>query len=62
MKVSILSPVHNEEMHLAEMIESVLAQSHADFELLIVDDGSVDRTVEVARSFEGRDSRVRVLG
>lgn len=62
MKVSILSPVHNEEQHIGEMIESVLAQDYLDFELLIVDDGSSDATVAIASAYAESDSRVRVLG
>lgn len=58
MKISVLSPVFNEQDHLEEMIESVLAQTHEDFELIIVDDGSTDRTADMADSYAARDSRV----
>jgi glycosyltransferase involved in cell wall biosynthesis len=54
--------VHNEERFLAEAVESVLAQSFGDFELIISDDGSSDSTPELAQSFAERDpARVRVL-
>jgi glycosyltransferase involved in cell wall biosynthesis len=59
--VSVLMPAYNAERYLAPAVESVLRQSLADFELLIVDDGSSDGTVAVAQSFAGRDPRVRVL-
>lgn len=58
-KVSVAIPVYNGEPYLAEAIESVLAQSHADFELVICDNASTDRTVEIARSFA--DPRIRIL-
>jgi glycosyltransferase involved in cell wall biosynthesis len=54
--------VHNEEQFLAEAIESVLAQSFPDFEIIVSDDGSTDATPAIARSFAERDAgRVRVL-
>lgn len=59
--VSILSPVFNESKHLEEMIDSVLAQSHAELELILVDDGSTDDTVAIARAAAERDGRVRVI-
>jgi glycosyltransferase involved in cell wall biosynthesis len=60
-RVSVLIPAYNAERFLAEAVESVLAQSHEDLELLIADDGSKDRTLELARDFARRDARVRVL-
>ena len=58
-KVSVAIPVYNGEPYLAEAIESVLAQSYADFELVICDNASTDRTVEIARSYA--DPRIRIL-
>ena len=59
--VSVLMTSYNREKYIAEAIESVLASTFTDFELLIVDDVSSDRTVEIARSFEAKDSRIRVV-
>jgi glycosyltransferase involved in cell wall biosynthesis len=59
-KFSVVVPAYNAERTLAETIDSVFAQSAQDFELLIVDDGSTDGTLELARSFEV-DPRVRVI-
>jgi len=54
--------VHNEERFLAQAIESVLAQSFEDFEIIVSDDGSTDATTAVAQSFAERDpKRIRVL-
>lgn len=52
---------YNREKYIAEAIESVLASTFQNFELLIVDDCSTDNTVEIAKSFELRDSRVKVF-
>jgi GT2 family glycosyltransferase len=59
--VSVIMPAYNAERYLSGAVESVLRQSFADLELLIVDDGSSDRTVEIAQQFAQRDPRVRVL-
>jgi glycosyltransferase involved in cell wall biosynthesis len=57
--VSVLMTAYNREQFIAEAIESVLAQTFKDFELIIVDDCSSDATVEIARRYAA-DSRVRV--
>lgn len=59
MLVSIIVAAYNAERYIAEAIESVLAQTHRDWELLIVDDGSTDSTQAQAASFD--DERIRVL-
>jgi glycosyltransferase involved in cell wall biosynthesis len=56
MKLSVLMPAYNAERYIGEAISSVLAQTFADFELVVVDDGSTDGTGEVVRSF--RDQRI----
>jgi glycosyltransferase involved in cell wall biosynthesis len=58
-KVSVAIPVYNGETYLAAAIESVLAQSLADFELVICDDHSTDRSFEIAAAFT--DRRIRLL-
>lgn len=50
-RVSVRIPVYNHEKYVAECLESVLNQTFQDFEILITDDGSTDRSVEVIRSF-----------
>src|SRR5580765_8179316 len=57
--VSILTPAYNSAAFIAETIESVLQQTWSDFELLIVDDGSSDGTLDVVRAFARRDARVK---
>lgn len=60
-KVSVVTPFFNEAGHLPECIESVLGQSHADFEYILVDNHSCDGSSEIAREYERKDNRVRVL-
>ena len=57
--ISVLIPARNEEQNIAAAIESVLASTDVDLELVVLDDGSTDRTAEIIRSFAARDSRVR---
>lgn len=49
--VSVIIPVHNGESYLPEAIESILNQSYQEFELVIIDDGSKDRTHQIALSY-----------
>lgn len=57
-KVSIGLPVYNGENYLAEAIESILAQTYQNFELVIADNASTDTTEEICRSFAEADARV----
>lgn len=59
--VSVLLAVYNGERFLAEAIESILTQTYTDFELIVIDDGSVDGTAEIIREYAGRDERIRIL-
>lgn len=59
--VSVVMPVYNGERFLPESMASVLGQTFADFEFIIVDDGSTDASVEIVREYERRDARVRQL-
>lgn len=58
-RITVLMPVFNAEAFVGEAIESILRQTYPDFELLIIDDGSTDRSSEIIRSFQ--DSRIRYL-
>lgn len=60
-KVSIIMPVYNGEDYLAQSIESVLSQTLDDFELICVDDGSTDGSLEILNGFAENDSRIRVF-
>lgn len=54
-------PVYNGERFLAASLDALLAQTFTDFELIISDNGSTDRTGEIARQYEAKDSRVRYV-
>src|SRR5664279_4015758 len=58
--VSVLMTAYNREKYIAEAIESVLSSTYTNFELIIVDDGSKDNTVNIARRYELQDSRIKV--
>ncbi len=60
-KVSITMPVYNSEKYLKEAISSVLNQSYSNFELIIVDDGSTDNSLNIAREFVEQDKRITVI-
>ena len=57
-KVTVFIPVYNREKYVGEAIESILAQTYSDFEILLVDDGSTDQSVDLIRSYT--DPRIRL--
>ena len=59
MEISVCMPCYNAAKYIGECIDSVLNQSFADFEFVIVDDGSTDQTVEIVKSYS--DSRIRLV-
>lgn len=61
MKLSIIIPVYNVKSFLPEAVESVLAQSFRDFELILVDDGATDGSGEICDRYAGEDSRIKVI-
>lgn len=58
-KVSIGLPVFNGEDYLAEALDSILAQTYSDFELIISDNASTDKTAEMCAAYAARDKRIR---
>ncbi len=59
--VSVVVPVYNVGRYLGACVDSILAQTHADLETILVDDGSTDGSGELCDSYAGQDNRVRVL-
>jgi len=60
-KVSIIVPVYKAEAYLHRCVDSILAQTFTDFELLLIDDGSPDRSGEICDEYAQKDSRIRVI-
>ena len=61
MKISIVVPVYKVEDYLPNCIKSITNQTHTDFELILVDDGSPDRCGHICDQFAARDPRIRVI-
>ena len=59
--ISIIVPVYNLEKELARCLESILSQSYQKLEIVVVDDGSTDKSADVIRFFASRDSRIKPL-
>jgi glycosyltransferase involved in cell wall biosynthesis len=59
--ISVVMAVYNGERYLAAAVESILAQAHRDFEFVIVNDGSTDRSGTMLRDYAARDPRVRLI-
>lgn len=59
--VSIGLPIYNEERHLAEALDSLLAQDYANIEVVISDNASTDATAEICAAYAARDKRIRYL-
>lgn len=61
MKISVIMTSYNYAQYLQEAINSVLAQTYQDWELIIVDDGSVDNSVEIIQDFCQKDKRIKLF-
>ena len=59
--ISVIVPIYNAEQYLHRCIDSILAQSYTDFELLLIDDGSKDDSGAICDAYAAKDSRVRVF-
>ncbi len=60
-KISVLMPVYNTSKYLSRALDSVLAQTFTDFEIIAVDDGSTDNSLEILKRYSSKDSRVKVF-
>jgi glycosyltransferase involved in cell wall biosynthesis len=58
--VSVVVPVYNTERYIADTIDSLLKQTFIDFELIVIDDGSTDRSPAILRDLASRDARIRL--
>lgn len=60
-KVSIIVPIYNSEAHLSRCIDSILAQTYSVFELILVNDGSIDNSGKICEEYAQKDSRISVI-
>ena len=60
-KFSILVPVYNVEDYIDECIQSVLSQTYTNYELILVDDGSTDRSGDIADQYAGQDPQIKAF-
>ena len=60
-KISVIIPVYNVEGYILQCVDSVLSQSYADLQIILIDDGSTDRSGEICDAYAAKDSRVVVI-
>ncbi len=60
-KVSVVVPVYNQEQHIERCVDSILAQSLREIEVILVDDGSTDSTADILSCYEKKDERIIIL-
>ncbi len=61
MKISVIIPVYNAEKYISKCIDSVLAQSYEDWQMILVDDGSKDNSLEICQKYANIDNRIHVV-
>lgn len=59
--ISVIVPVYNSEKYLAKCIDSILSQSHSQLEVILVDDGSTDRSLDICKEYERTDKRISLV-
>ena len=59
--ISVIVPVYNAEKYVGRCIESVKAQTYSDWQMILVDDGSKDKSLEICQEYAGSDNRIRVI-
>ncbi len=60
-KISVIVPVYNVEKYLRRCIDSILSQTFSDFELLLIDDGSKDKSGDICDEYVAKDVRIKVF-
>ena len=59
-KVSVIVPIYNAENYLAKCIESLIHQNYRALQIILVDDGSTDNSLTIARQYAAQDTRIEV--
>ena len=60
-EISVVVPVYNSEKYLSNCLESLIQQTFCDIEIICVDDGSTDNSLEILKKYEGKDKRIKVF-
>lgn len=60
-EISVIIPVYNAEKYLEECLQSVLAQTFVDFEIICINDGSTDHSLEILKQYAKNDSRIKII-
>lgn len=60
-KVSVIVPVYNAQEYLKRCVDSILKQTYTDMEVILIDDGSTDRSAEICKEYAAKDERVRYI-
>lgn len=60
-RVSIITPCYNGAKHIKETIDSVIAQTHMNWEMIVIDDGSVDGSAEIVKEYCNKESRIKLI-
>src|SRR5699024_165398 len=61
LKLSIIVPIYNSEKRLGRCLNSIINQSYKNIEIILVNDGSTDTSLEICNEFKKKDSRVKVI-
>lgn len=61
MKISVIIPAHNEEKYIEKCLSSLLNQTYRNYEIIVVNDGSTDRTEKIVKLFQKKDKRIKLL-
>ncbi|MGA6989030.1 MAG: glycosyltransferase family A protein [Nitrososphaeraceae archaeon] len=60
-KISIIIPARNEEKYIEECLDGLLRQTYQNFEIIVVDDGSSDRTAQLLQRYGMKDARIKIV-
>lgn len=60
-KVSVIVPIYNSEKYLERCIQSIINQSLRDIEIILINDGSKDNSLEICKNFHNKDSRIKII-
>lgn len=59
--ISVIMPVYNAEKYLKEAIESILSQTYKNFEFIVINDGSTDRSLDIIKKYKKKDNRIKII-